>query len=165
MLRKGRLVVALWTGLVSLVAGGWQPPPNSDKPAGLPTAAEINGILKELADITGFTIRRELPFSSVTREEVNKYLKDEIRQTVKPDEIQAEETSLKMLGFVPDNFDLKQTTIDLLTEQAAAFYDYHKRKLFISDWATANMRDEALIHELAHALADQTYSIRKFLDV
>jgi hypothetical protein len=53
--------------------------------------------------------------------------------------------------------------IDLLTEQAAAFYDFHRKKLFISDWATQNMRETALVHELAHALADQNFPIQKFL--
>lgn len=156
---RGKLVRVIAVGLIAIVAGAWQP-----KNPGLPTAAEINGILKELADITGFTIHRELPFAAINREQVNDYLKEQIRETVKPQEIQAEEVSLKMLGFVPEDFDLKQTTIDLLTEQAAAFYDFHRRKLFISDWATVNMRDEALIHELAHALADQNFPIRKFMD-
>jgi hypothetical protein len=161
MTRQGRSLV---TGLVCLAAGlftgSWQTP----RKAGLPTAGEINGVMKELSDITGFAIRRELPFASVTRDQVNAYLKEQIKETVKPAEIQAEEASLKKLGFVPNDFDLKQTTIDLLTEQAAAFYDFHRRKLFISDWATVNMRDDALIHELAHALADQNFPIRKFMD-
>ena len=81
---------------------------------------------------------------------------------MKPDEIRAEEVTLKKFGFAPADFDLKQTTIDLLTEQAAAFYDFRRKKLFISDWATVNMRDIALIHELAHALADQNFPIQKF---
>jgi hypothetical protein len=130
---------------------------------GLPTAEEINGVLKDLSDITGFRIRRQLPFEMVTRDQVNRYLKDQIRSTVKPAEIHAEEVTLKKFGFVPKDFDLKKTTIDLLTEQAAAFYDFHRKKLFISDWAAENMRDEALVHELAHALADQNFPIQKFL--
>ena len=56
---------------------------------------------------------------------------------------------------MPPDFNLADTTVDLLTEQAAAFYDFHRKKLFISDWAQTSMRDVALIHELAHALADQ----------
>lgn len=158
-----RARLALVAGLV-ILSGAWQKPSTPARPPGLPTTAEINGILKELSEISGFTIRRELPFASITREQVNAYLKEQIRETVKPAEIRAEEVSLKKLGFVPGDFDLKQTTIDLLTEQAAAFYDFHRRKLFISDWATVNMRDDALIHELAHALADQNFPIRKFMD-
>lgn len=99
----------------------------------------------------------------VTRDQVNRYLKEQIKRNVKPDEIRAEEVTLKKFGFVPPDFDLKKTTIDLLTEQAAAFYDFHRKKLFISDWAAQNMRQAALVHELGHALADQNYSLEKFL--
>ncbi len=99
----------------------------------------------------------------ITRDQVNKYLKDQIRHNVKPVDIRAEEITLKKFGFVPPEFDLKKTTIDLLTEQAAAFYDFHRKKLFISDWAAQNMRQAALVHELGHALADQNYSLEKYL--
>src|ERR1041385_3284302 len=116
-------------GLAAIVipAGGWQPPPPS-APSKVHTAEEINSVLKELADITGFQIRRQLPFASITREQVNEFLKEQIRRSVKPDEIRAQETTLKKFGFVPADFDLKQTTIDLLTEQAAAFYDFRRKK-------------------------------------
>jgi len=144
------------------ISGAWQESPL--RPAKLPDAAEINSILQQLSQITGFKIKRELPFELVTREQVNRFLTDQIRRTIKPEEIRAEEITLKKFGFVPADFDLKQTTIDLLTEQAAAFYDFHRKKLFISDWATENMRSAALVHELAHALADENFSIQKYLD-
>src|SRR3984957_8795685 len=147
--------------LIVTLAGGWQKP-RASAPPRLPTAAEINVVLKELSDITGFRVKRQLPFALITRDQVNQYLKEQIQQSVKPEEIRAEEATLKKFGFAPPDFDLKQTTIDLLTEQAAAFYDFKRKKLFISDWATANMRDVALIHELAHALADQNFSIQKY---
>ncbi len=147
--------------LVVFLTGAWQTAPAAKSPT--PNAAEINAVLKELSDITGFRIRHELPFELITKAQVNTYVKDQIKRSVKPDEIRAQETTLKKLGFVPAEFDLKQTTIDLLTEQAAAFYDFRRKKLFISDWASVNMRDSAVIHELAHALADQNFSIQKFL--
>ena len=129
----------------------------------LPTAQEIDSILQGLSSITGFHVRKHLPFQLVTRDEVNQYLKDQIKRSVKPEELRAEEATLRKFGFVPPDFDLKKTTIDLLTEQAAAFYDFHRKKLFISDWATQNMRETALVHELAHALADQNFPIQKFV--
>jgi len=149
--------------LLALSANAWQAPA-PDATSKLPDAAEINAILHQLSDITGFRIRHELPFQSITREQINAYIKDQIKHSVRPKDIYAEELSLKKLGFVPADFDLRQTTIDLLTEQAAAFYDFHQKKLFISDWAAASMRDEALVHELAHALADQNFNIEKYLN-
>jgi hypothetical protein len=152
------LIPILLAGHTALAAQPDQP----TNAGGLPSSAEIKSILHELSDITGFRIRKELPFAMITRDQVNEYLKDQIRRTVKPEEIRAEETTLKKFGFAPPDFDLKKTTIDLLTEQAAAFYDFHRKKLFISDWATTNMREVALVHELAHALADQNFPIEKF---
>jgi hypothetical protein len=164
-----RIETGLWRALrrpllaaITLLVWGWSPAPAATIASPLPSAAEINSILQELSDITGFRIRKQLPFASITRDQVNEYLKEQIRRSVKPDEIRAEEATLKKFGFAPADFNLKQTTIDLLTEQAAAFYDFKRKKLFISDWATANMRDVALIHELAHALADQNFPIQKF---
>ena len=149
--------------VVILLCGGWQAPAANPPASKLPTAEEINSILKELSGITGFRIRKQLPFALISRDEVNKYVQEQIRDSVKPDEIRAEEATLKKFGFAPAEFDLRKTTIDLLTEQAAAFYDFKRKKLFISDWATVKMRDVALIHELAHALADQNFSIKQYL--
>ena len=129
----------------------------------LPTKDEVRQLMNGLSSITGFQVRKQLPFQLITRDEVNKYLKDQIQRSVKPRELRAEEATLKKFGFVPPDFDLKSTTIELLTEQAAAFYDFHRKKLFISDWATRNMRETALVHELAHALADQNFPIQKYL--
>ena len=51
--------------LVVLLAGAWQAPVEQPAPraAGLPSAGEIDSILKELSDITGFRIRKQLPFA------------------------------------------------------------------------------------------------------
>src|SRR5438874_4523808 len=133
---RNRIVKSLLLAIV-LICGAWAPV-EVPRPSSLPTAAEINSILQELSDITGFSIRKQLPFEMINREQVNQYLKEQIRRSVKPDEIRAEETTLKKFGFAPPDFDLKQTTIDLLTEQAAAFYDFKRKKLFLSDWAAAN---------------------------
>jgi len=149
--------------VAALSAGAGQAPV-SEPPGKLPDAAEISAILRQLSDITGFRIRRELPFRMITREQINAYIKEQIRHSVRPKDIYAEELTLKKLGFVPSDFNLRQTTIDLLTEQAAAFYDFHQKKLFISEWAASSMRDEALVHELAHALADQNFDIEKYLN-
>src|SRR3984957_18913824 len=164
---RGMKAVSKWRypvfAAVFLLCGGLQAPAAAPPASKLPTAGEIDSILKELSDITGFRIRKQLPFALITRDEVNRYIKEQIKDSVKPDEIRAEEATLKKFGFAPADFDLKKTTIDLLTEQAAAFYDFKRKKLFISDWATVNMRDVALVHELAHALADQNFPIQRFL--
>src|SRR5208283_3861843 len=50
-----------------------------------------------------------------------------------------------------------------LTEQAAAFYDFHKKKLFVIDSRNGLDERSALVHELAHALADQHFHLARFM--
>ena len=124
---------------------------------------EIGKDLRDLNQITGFKIHHKVPFDLITKDQVNQFLKDRIKEEANPEDLRIEDLSLKKFGFVPQDFDLAKTEVDLLTEQAAAFYDYHKKKLYITDWAPKDMREEALIHELAHALADQNFHLEKFI--
>jgi hypothetical protein len=124
---------------------------------------KIESSLKALKDITGLDARKRIDYDLITRDKVNQFLKDQIRDSIKPEELRAEEITLKKLGFAPPDFNLEKSTVDLMTEQAAAFYDYHKKKLFLTDWAPSAMEQPALVHELAHALADQNFHLQKFI--
>ena len=53
--------------------------------------------------------------------------------------------------------------MDLLTEQAAAYYDYDKRKLFIIESTPSDNQEPVLAHELSHALADQHFRLARFI--
>ncbi len=127
-----------------------------------PNPLEVNRIFEELSATTGFRIHHPVKFQVLSRKEVNRFLEERIREAVKPAELRAEELTLKKLGFVPADFDLKKTTIALLTEQTAAFYDYHRKQLFLTDWASNSLRDAATVHEMAHALADQNFGLERF---
>jgi hypothetical protein len=124
---------------------------------------EIETSLQVLQDITGLQAKKRINYDLITRDKVNQFLKERVKDAVKPEELRAEELTLKKLGFVPPDFDLAKSTVDLLTEQAAAFYDYHKKKLFLTDWAPSAMQQTALVHELAHALADQNFHLERFI--
>ena len=124
---------------------------------------EIGKDLGELADVSGLTLRHKVPYDLISKEQVNRFLTERVRQSSTPEDLRIEELALKKFGFVPADFDLAKTTVDLLTEQAAAFYDYHKKRLYISDWASSAMREVALVHELAHALADQNFRLEHFI--
>ncbi len=127
-----------------------------------PDRKAIDAAMTDLAEVTGFQIKTPLEFQLITRDQVKTFLADKMKSGVKPEEVRAEELTLKMFGFVPQDFDLKKSTLDLLTEQTAAFYDFHEKKLFITDWAASKMQEEALVHELAHALADQNFRLERY---
>jgi len=132
-------------------------------------SAGLAGIETTLSEITGLKFHKEVPYAVIVKSQLHNFLEERMRVAVKPADIHAEETTLKMFGFLPPDYDLKKATIELLTEQAAAFYDYHKKKLFILETSdsTADLHTEAekmaLSHELAHALADQHFHLEKYI--
>lgn len=124
---------------------------------------DIAATVRELSEITGLRATRSVPHASMSREDLRKYIQNKIKEEVKPEEIRTEELMLKKFGFLPRDFNLESATVELLTEQAAAFYDYHKRRLYILDSNADVMQQTALVHELAHALADQHFKLAKFI--
>jgi len=136
----------------------------------VPAAAEapelfgqIDGIVAKLGEISGLKPDAKIRYDQISRESMKEFFERRIREEVKPKEIEAEEAVLKKLGFAAPDFDLKKTTIDLMTEQAAAFYDFHKKKLFVVDSSDGLAERSALVHELAHALADQHFHLARFI--
>src|SRR3977135_525137 len=115
----------------ALAAGGAQ----DQTPARRQIFREIDRSLQELGAVSGLKAKKPIRYDLITRDKVNQFLKDRVKEAVKPEELRAEEITLKKLGFVPLDFDLEKSTVDLLTEQAAAFYDYQTQKLVLTHWA------------------------------
>ena len=126
--------------------------------------SQINAIVKTLSAITGLPEKHPVAYAEISKRQLRQFLVKRIKKTLKPAELHADELSLKIFGLVPQDFDLKQSTIDLLTEQAAAFYDYQERKLFLLDGSSFTAEQTTLAHELSHALADQNFDLSKYMD-
>jgi hypothetical protein len=125
--------------------------------------ADVPAMTGDLTAITGMKLRHPVPCAFITRDQVNQFLKGRVKEVASPEEIRAEELTLKKFGLVPPDFDLAKSTVDLLTEQAAAFYDYNRKKLFITESGDGESQQPVLAHELAHALADQNFNLAKFI--
>ena len=91
----------------------------------------IDDAVAELREITGWKPLKKVQCDTMDRVALKRYLEQKVKDEIKPEEIRAEEIALKKLGLVPQDFDLARTMVDLLTEQAAAFYDFKKKKLFV----------------------------------
>jgi len=156
-----KLVVALLLFVLCVVA--W-PQPSSPAADSRRVFVQIEQIMAELGTITGLKPLRPIRHDLIDKSGVRRFLEQRIREEIKPEELRAEELVLKKFGFVPADFDLKKTMVDLLTEQAAAFYDFRKKKMFVLESAPSMLQQVALVHEVAHALADQHFHLDKFVD-
>ena len=141
-------------------------------PASPQKSAAFEGLdasVASLSEITGLARLKKVQYDTISREGLKAFIEERIKEEIKPEDIRIDEMSLKRFGFVPEEFDLKGTTIALLTEQAAAFYDYRKKKLFLlsgdslSDTLQGDAAKTVVVHELAHALADQHFDLGKYI--
>jgi hypothetical protein len=127
--------------------------------------SQMDQMTAALGEITGWPVKKKVPSEILTKEKFQHYLATHIKDGAHDKETRAEELALKMFGLVPQDFNLAKETEDLLGEQAAAFYDYKKKRLYIIDSTPAGEEQQmALVHELAHALADQQHSLGKYLN-
>jgi hypothetical protein len=154
-----RVFHAFIAGGLSLLLLSAQPSATTD-----PAFGQIDSIVQSLSEMTGLSEKHPVPYGRMTKRQLRQFLNKRIKRTLRPEEIYADELSLKMFGFVPPDFDLRKSTIDLLTEQAAAFYDYDEKKLFLLDDSSTASETVTLAHELAHALADQHFHLANFMD-
>ena len=138
------------------------PAPPQDAPSS--PFAQLDEIVKELSRITGWPLLKKVQYDSMNRGQLKAYFEKRIREVVKPEEIRVEELTLKKFGYVPGDYNLEKATIELLTEQAAAFYDYRAKRMVMLEDSASGLQQIALVHELAHALADQHVNLEKFID-
>jgi hypothetical protein len=125
---------------------------------------QVDEMVTSLSSITGWNILKKVPSEMLSKDTFRRYVESRMKESSSKEETRAEELTLKMFGFVPQDFNLEQETVDLVSEQAAAFYDYNKKRLFILDSTKEDVEQRvALVHELAHALADQHHHLGKYL--
>jgi hypothetical protein len=147
--------------LLFLFWGAFAAAQNSVGPAKL--FDQIDDMLRSLSEITGWPVHHTVPAKMIGNDQFRGILKSHVDKS-DPKKVRAEELTLKMFGLVPADFSLLKETVDLFGEQVAAYYDSDKKRLFVLDNVATEMdRRIALVHELAHALADQQHSLLKYM--
>jgi hypothetical protein len=128
------------------------------------TGQTVDEILADLTQISGLGRKQPIRQATMKREELRQFFEKRLKEVIKPEELRVEELAVKMLGLVPREFDLRKAVVDLMSEQAAAFYDYREGRMVLLDGSGDGMQRLALAHELAHALADQHFNLERYLE-
>ena len=124
---------------------------------------KIDDMIVSVEEITGFKALQPIPRALLTKDEINELVSSRMDEETGKDEFRLEELFLELFGLTPKRFDLEQQVVDVMTEQAAALYDYKTKQLYLATWAPADMQEYALVHEIAHALADQHFDLEKYV--
>jgi hypothetical protein len=99
----------------------------------------------------------------LSRDSIRGKLREQIAKQYTSADIQIESKMLKGLGLLPADLDYEKLQLDLLMEQVGGFYDPYGKQLYIADWLPLSMQPTALSHEIVHALQDQHFDLKRFV--
>jgi hypothetical protein len=150
---------------VLLLSVGTLPAAGSAQQSGAAPLQTVAGSLfTELASIRGLSTPGAPPPVVIrSRSEIRRYTEQELNRKYPAARIEAERKAMVAWGVIAPDFDLRGSLLDLLQEQAAAYYDPVGRVMVLADWLTPEEQQLALLHELVHALQDREISLDRFL--
>lgn len=119
-------------------------------------------VLEQTSEIRELPILRPVKSGAQSRAEIEEMIIKNQREHTTPAEMHATEVVLKKLGLVPNDFQYAPFIVKLLTEQVAGYYDPRMQRFYVADWIDLEGQKPVMAHELAHALQDQHFNLRRF---
>ena len=131
---------------------------------GLPEtlAVKVRSIQNGLSEIRGHEYRHAIRARTMDEREVREFLLQKLAHEYPDEKLALEQIAWVHFGFLDAEDDLKELFVGMLTEQAAGFYDPDDSRLIVLTGKA--FPGLALVHELAHALADQIFDLGRLLN-
>jgi hypothetical protein len=169
-------VVLLSTSFIAYGAQTATPSaPQNSEPSGSQqpmTKQQAKELFRSVDEILGFVstdtklpIEHAVKRKLISRDQVNRYLKEKFDEDEGAKRMERSEIVLKKFGMLDRDFHLRTFLLSLLTEQIAGFYDNKTKTVNLLDWIEPDEQKPVLAHELTHALQDQKVDLTKWSDV
>ena len=129
--------------------------PSGDGPYAELVAEFVPKIEKE----TGLSFKTPPTIASRTREDVGKFVRQQLESDRARTQLAGQESAYKLLGMMPDTMNLLALLQKLLEEQIVGYYDPATKVLYVVDGAAPALLRQTVSHELVHALQDQYVKI------
>ncbi len=123
----------------------------------------VDEILKFDSNNTGLKIKHEVKRQLASRDQVQKFIQERLKDDEDTQRLRNSEAVLKKLGLLPRDFDLEKFLVELLREQVAGYYDTKTKTVYLLDWLQSESQLPVMAHELTHALQDQNYGMEKWV--
>ena len=99
----------------------------------------------------------------VSKADVEKYVQGNLAKEEYAQRFVQAEMSMKKLGFIPRDFNLKEFVTKSSGQQIAGYYDPETKTISLLTWIAADRQEPILAHELTHALQDQNYDLMNWM--
>lgn len=126
--------------------------------------SSVDTILQFASDDSKLPIKSEVKKRLTTRDAVEKYLQEKMKDDKDARRLERSEIVLKKFGMLDEDFHLQPFLVSLLREQIAGYYDSKTKTVNLLDWIAPDTQKPVLAHELTHALQDQHVNLEKWED-
>jgi hypothetical protein len=155
----GLLCGALLIGLHVLAV------PTAADSASNPLLAAFDEVLQRIVSLRQLQPQGAIKRAVRNRQQIRTAMLALAQDALSPEEWEAERKAMVQWGLLTPDFRFKEFVLDLLTEQAAGYYDPKQQTFFIADWLPHVVQKPVMAHELVHALQDQHYDLKKNFDL
>ena len=126
--------------------------------------ASVDTIMQFASDDSKLAIKSKVKRRLTSRDAVEKYLVDKMKDDKDAKRMERSEIVLKKFGLIDQDFHLQPFLVSLLKEQIAGYYDSKTKTVNLLDWIEPDTQKPVLAHELTHALQDQRVNLDKWED-
>jgi len=121
-------------------------------------------MLERVARARGLPIKRPVPGKVLDRDEMLRRIRATVEKDTPKDVLVGNGELLASIELVPTTYDFYAGTFELLGGRIAGFYDPEDGTMYLADDLGDAEAEETLAHELAHALADQTFPLAPMVE-
>jgi hypothetical protein len=125
--------------------------------------AAVDKIFAFAVEDTGMPKRAVVKRQLVSKADVEKFASGRLAKEEFTQRFAQEELSMKKLGFLPRDFNLREFLVKSTGQEVAGYYDEESKTISLLNWVPADHQEPILAHELTHALQDQNYDLRKWM--
>ncbi|MCX7831080.1 MAG: hypothetical protein N2445_08510, partial [Acidobacteria bacterium] len=140
--------------------------------------SNIEALKKEVENLRNLKFREKIKIEYVSQKQISDLLNSEMTRQFSLNKLENYETALKVFGLIPRKSSLKDLVENLMSSQAAGIYDPKTKTMYVLNTNSEpegdeffnlakamNINDIFIVHELAHALADQNFDLQKSLNL
>src|SRR5580700_1738365 len=123
----------------------------------------VDRIFAFAAEDTGMPQHTAVKRRLVSKADVESYAAGQMGKEEFTKRFAQQELSMKKLGFLPRDFNLKEFLVKSTGQEIAAYYDDETKTISMLNWVPLDQQEPILAHELTHALQDQNYDLAKWM--